>query len=91
MPRARKSSRKARHFRKDQDRDRASAGRQNACHVRLLDGEKVILKDQVLEVRNVDCRLHVARKQRRPDEDPPIPVYDPYGPIRTTSMSSRKR
>jgi hypothetical protein len=45
------------------------------------DGEKLFLKDQVLEVRNVDGRLHVARKERRPDEwDPPIPVYDPYGP-----------
>ena len=45
-----------------------------------MDGEKVILKDQVLVVRNVDNRLHVARKERRPDEwDPPIPVYDPYG------------
>jgi hypothetical protein len=44
-------------------------------------GEKVILKDQVLEVRNVDGRLHVARKERRPDDwDPPIPVYGPYGP-----------
>jgi hypothetical protein len=32
----------------------------------------------VLEVRNVDGRLHVARKERRPD--PPIPVYDLYGP-----------
>jgi hypothetical protein len=42
------------------------------------DGAKVILKDQVLEVRNVDGRLHVARKERRPD--PPIPVYDLYGP-----------
>lgn len=32
------------------------------------DGEKVILKGQVLELRNVDERLHVARKtgsQRR--------------------------
>jgi hypothetical protein len=28
------------------------------------DGEKVILKGQVLEVRNVDERLHVARKIR---------------------------
>jgi hypothetical protein len=28
-------------------------------------GEKVILRDQVLEVRNVDNRLHVARKERR--------------------------
>jgi len=36
------------------------------------DGEKVILKDQVLEVRNVDGRLHVARKAKKPDEwDPP--------------------
>jgi hypothetical protein len=26
------------------------------------DGEKVILRDQVLEVRNVDGRIHVARK-----------------------------
>jgi hypothetical protein len=45
------------------------------------DGEKVILKGQVLEVRNVDGGLYVARKARKPDEwDPPIPVYDPYGP-----------
>jgi hypothetical protein len=45
------------------------------------DGEKVILRDQVLEVRNVDGRLHVARKERRPDEwDPPIEPDDPYGP-----------
>jgi hypothetical protein len=45
------------------------------------DGEKVLLRDQVLEVRNVDGRLHVARKERPLDEwDPPIPVYDPYGP-----------
>jgi hypothetical protein len=43
--------------------------------------EKVILKDEVLEVRNVDGRLQVARKVRKPDEwDPPIPAYDPYGP-----------
>ncbi len=45
------------------------------------DNEKVILKDEVLEVRNVDGRLHVARKARKPDEwDPPIAPYDPYGP-----------
>jgi hypothetical protein len=45
------------------------------------DGEKVILRDQVLEVRNVDGRLHVARKERRPHEwDPPIEPDDPYGP-----------
>ena len=30
---------------------------------------------------NVDGRLHVARKVRKPDEwDPPIEPYDPYGP-----------
>jgi hypothetical protein len=35
----------------------------------------------VLEVRNVDGRLHVARKPRHHDEwDPPIPAYDPHGP-----------
>ena len=33
---------------------------------RPWDGEKVILKGQVLELRNVDGR-HVARKERRPD------------------------
>jgi hypothetical protein len=45
------------------------------------DGEKVILKDEVLEVRNVDGRLYVARKAKKPDEwDRPIPAYDPYGP-----------
>jgi hypothetical protein len=41
----------------------------------------VFLKDQVLEVRNVDGRLHVARKERRHDEwDPPVEPYDLYGP-----------
>jgi hypothetical protein len=41
--------------------------------------EKVILKGQVLEVRNVDGRLYVARKAKKPDEwDRPIPAYDPY-------------
>jgi hypothetical protein len=31
------------------------------------------LKDQVLEVHNVDDRLHVARKERHHDDwDPPI-------------------
>jgi len=36
--------------------------------------EKVFLRDQVLEVRNVDGRLHVARKPRHHDE------WDPYVP-----------
>ena len=45
------------------------------------DGEKVFLPDQVLEVRNVDGRLHIARKPRGYDErNPYVPPYDPYGP-----------
>ena len=34
------------------------------------DGEKVILKGQVLELRNVDGRLHVVRNERRPEANP---------------------
>jgi hypothetical protein len=35
----------------------------------------------VLEVRNVDDRPHVARRERRPDEwDVPIEPYDCYEP-----------
>jgi hypothetical protein len=47
------------------------------------DGQKIFLKDQVIEVRhaNADGRLHVARKTKDPNEwDPRLPVYDPYGP-----------
>jgi hypothetical protein len=45
------------------------------------DGEKVILRDQALEVRCVQGRLHIARKPRQYDEwDPYVPPYDPYGP-----------
>jgi hypothetical protein len=45
------------------------------------EGEKVFARGEVLEVRNVDGRLHVARKPRQHDEwDPPIAPYDPYGP-----------
>jgi hypothetical protein len=36
----------------------------------LWEAPKVILRGEVLEVRNVDGRLHVARK---------VPVHDPYG------------
>jgi hypothetical protein len=50
------------------------------------DGEKVILRDQVLEVRNVDGRLHIARKPRHHDEwDPYLAPYDPYGPCPSVS------
>ena len=45
------------------------------------DGAKVILRDQALELRCVDGRLHIARKPRGYDEwDPYVPPYDPYGP-----------
>ena len=41
----------------------------------------MFLKDQVLEPPNVDGRLHVSRKERRPDEwDPPVEPYDLYAP-----------
>jgi hypothetical protein len=41
----------------------------------------VIFRDQVIEVRKVDGRLHVARKPRHHDEwDPYVPPSDPYGP-----------
>jgi hypothetical protein len=45
------------------------------------DGERVFFRDQVLEVRCVEGRLHVARKPRHHDEwDRYVPPYDPYGP-----------
>ena len=38
-------------------------------------------RDQVLEVRWVNGALHVARKERHPDEwDGPVDAYDPCGP-----------
>jgi hypothetical protein len=60
----------------------SSASRtKNTCHIRLLDGKKVFLKDQVLEAPNVEGRLYVSRKERRPEKwDPPVEQYDPYGP-----------
>jgi hypothetical protein len=34
----------------------------------------VFSRDQVLELRNVEGRIHIARKERRHDEwNPPIP------------------
>jgi hypothetical protein len=39
---------------------------------------KVILKDEVLEIRNADGSLHIARKPRKPDEwNSPLSEYDP--------------
>jgi hypothetical protein len=40
-------------------------------------GEKVIRKDQVLEIRNVDQRVHVARKPRHRDQWAPRSSRDP--------------
>ena len=41
----------------------------------------MFLKDQVLEAPNVEGRLYVSRKERRPEKwDPPVEQYDPYGP-----------
>jgi hypothetical protein len=46
----------------------------------LWEAPKVILRNEVLEIRNVDGRLHIARKVRYHDEwDPKIEPYDPYG------------
>ncbi len=45
------------------------------------DYERMLPRDQVLEVRWVDSALQVARKERHPDEwDRPVEPYDPYGP-----------
>ena len=47
----------------------------------LWEAPKVILKGEVLEVRNVDGRLHIARKEHHHDEwDPPVEPYDPCEP-----------
>ncbi len=44
-------------------------------------GERVGSRDQVLDVRNVDSRLHVARNERRHDEwDPRVEPFGPYAP-----------
>ncbi len=44
------------------------------------DHERVVSRDQVRDVRNVEGRLHVARQAKHPDEwDPPIAPYEPYG------------
>jgi hypothetical protein len=50
--------------------------------------ERVFAHDQVLEVRWVSGRLHVARKERHPDEwDRPVEAYDPCGPGSWCSMT----
>jgi hypothetical protein len=45
------------------------------------DAQRVFAPDHVLEVRWVSGPLHVARKDRHPDEwHRPVEAYDPYGP-----------
>jgi hypothetical protein len=47
----------------------------------LRETPKVILRGEVLEVRNVDAVVRIARKVRHHDEwDPAVEAYDPYGP-----------
>ncbi len=42
---------------------------------------KVLGRNEVIEIRNVDGQIRVARKERRHDEwDQPVEPYDPYGP-----------
>jgi hypothetical protein len=41
----------------------------------------VLGRNEVIEIRNVDGQIRVARKERRQDEwDQPVEPYDPYGP-----------
>jgi len=45
------------------------------------DHERVLVRNQVLEVRWVNGTLHVARKERHADEwDRPVEPYDAHGP-----------
>jgi hypothetical protein len=47
----------------------------------LWEDAKLIGKGEVFQVRNVEARLHIARKTRHHDEwDPPLAPYDCDGP-----------
>jgi hypothetical protein len=50
-----------------------------------LAGPKVILRGEVLEVRNVDGRLHIAPKERDSDE---WALVEPYDPLRAGRMNA---
>ncbi len=72
----------------DHDRRQAEVRRQNVLDIKWLARETVLLRDQVLEVRKVDGRLHVARKERQPDEpDPPGRAEHPARRRRVTGAS----
>ena len=46
-----------------------------------LPEEKVLQRDQILEVRFLDGQIRLAPKARFGDAgDPSVTVYDPYGP-----------
>jgi hypothetical protein len=63
------------------DKATIAIGAPDGPKMRVTSGSWVILRDQVLEVRNVEGRLHIARKPRHHDEwDPHFEPYDPYGP-----------
>ncbi len=52
--------------------------------------EGVLSGEQVLEIRDVSGRLHVARRERRHDEwDPPVERYDPMRRARATTSLAR--
>jgi hypothetical protein len=51
----------------------------------------VLLPNEVLEIRNVDGGLHIARKERHSDEsDPPVGAYDPYRPAMSSLMTDAR-
>lgn len=53
----------------------------NKVKVSCQSWEKTILRDEVLEVRAIEDRLRIARKDRDYDQDDPkVEPYDPYGP-----------
>jgi hypothetical protein len=84
----------ARHSSPDHKRDRALGDdrehhvgaqkrgrRQNPSHIIALGDPKVILKGEVLEVRNVDGSIQIGRKTKKHDDwNPAIPDYDPCAP-----------
>ena len=65
---ARESSRKTRDGRQGHNRYRAPVGAKMRVTSESWDGEKVILRDQGLDARNVEGRLHISRKSRHHDE-----------------------
>jgi hypothetical protein len=51
---------------------------------------KVLLRNEVLEVRTIDGQLRLAQKERFHDDgEPPIEQYDPYGPHVTGARNTK--